>query len=173
MSNAECGMKEKTRRAASRIRIVRAGAQAFLGVAALDRVAWRQTRRGRQIPDGEHAWRHWCSDALTWVACRAGRVVGAITAFPCVDGKYCLHKVMVAEHCRGQGVAARLMAALLKEIDRRGADVFLTVDPSNQPALRLYERWGFTTRRFVRGYYRKREDRYVLTRRTRRVGDAD
>ena len=38
------------------------------------------------------------------------------------------------------------------------------LDPANQAALNLYQRWGFTHRRFVPGYYRDNEDRYVLTR---------
>ena len=146
-------------------RIRRAKARDFLAIAALDRVAWRRNRRSRFIPDGEHVWRMWCEHALTFVACRGGRVVGAITAFPCTKGKYCLHKVMVAQRCRGLGVGTWLMEALLKAVDRRGVEIFLTVDPSNQAALRLYGHWGFTARKLVRGFYREKEDRYVLTRR--------
>ena len=149
------------------IQIRHARRQDFLQVAALDRGAWLNSRHGRFIPDGEHVWRIWCEYGLTFVASRRGTIIGAILAFPTVNQAYCLHKVMVATGSRGQGVGGKLMQAMLRAIDRRKADVFLTVDPSNESALRLYKKWGFTSRRLVRGFYRKNEDRYVLTRRSR------
>lgn len=153
-----------------RLNIRRANAGDFLAVAALDRCAWQRNRHPEFIPDGEHVWRIWCDHALTWVACHGGDVVGAILAFPC-SGRgacYCLHKIMVDDACRGQGIGSRLMEALLVELDRGGFDAFLTVDPANPQALRLYERWGFTERRFEPGFYREGEDRLVLTRRAQR-----
>lgn len=39
-----------------------------------------------------------------------------------------------------------------------------TIDPANETAQNLYQRLGFTDRRFVPGYYRDNEDRCVLTR---------
>ena len=56
------------------------------------------------------------------------------------------------------------MEAGLHAVDRLGVDVFLTCDPANLAALALYRRWGFSERRFVAGFYRPDEDRYVLTR---------
>ena len=161
-------MKSSSTHASTGIRIRKAKPREFLAIAVLDRVAWRQNRHGRFIPDGEHAWRVWCEQALTFVACRDSQVIGAIMAFPCITGAYWLHKVMVAERCRGLGIATRLMQALLQAVDRRGADISLTVDPANQPALRLYGKWGFTARKLVRGFYRGNEDRYVLTRQGRK-----
>jgi [ribosomal protein S18]-alanine N-acetyltransferase len=146
------------------VRIRRARPRDSLAVAALDRVAWRDNAHSAFVPDGEHVWRIWCEHALTFVACRGTRVVGAILAFPCVRGGYCLHKVMVAGGCRGQGIATRLMRALLHALDRRRVNVFLTVDPANRPALQLYRTWGFTSGRLVRGFYRRQEDRLVLSR---------
>jgi [ribosomal protein S18]-alanine N-acetyltransferase len=157
-------MDAGNRRSRSAIRIRRAEPADFLGIAALDRVAWRGSRHGRFIPDGEHVWRIWCDHALTFAAWHGSQIVGVIVAFPCADGQYCLHKVMVANRCRGLGIATRLMQSLLRHIDRKGARIFLTVDPLNDPALRLHEKWGFTERTLIRGFYRKNEDRYVLTR---------
>lgn len=147
-------------------RIDRAVPDDFLAVAALDRNAWRQNANATFIPDGEHVWRIWCEHALTFVARDAqGDVVGAVLAFPCVGERlYCLHKIMIRREERGLGIAPQLMAALLTGIDRLGARIFLTVDPANAKALRLYEQWGFTDRQFVPGYYRAAEDRLVLTR---------
>lgn len=136
----------------------------FLNIAALDRQAWKSNRHPEFIPDGEHVWRIWCEYALVYCAEAAGEIAGAVLAFPCSGGMYCLHKVFVSDAHRGQGIGSRLFDVLLAEIDRLGVAVFLTVDPVNEPAIRLYEKWGFTERRFVAGFYREQEDRFVLTR---------
>lgn len=143
----------------------RATARDFLAIAALDRVAWGQLGHADFIPDGEHAWRIWCEHAQVFCAEDAdGAVRGAILAFACEDGRYCLHKVFVDEHLRGHGVGTRLFAALLEQLDDIGAACFLTVDPANAAALALYAKWGFSEKTFVKGYYRDAEDRFVLTR---------
>lgn len=141
----------------------------FLAIADLDRRAWRDSAHGATIPDGEHTWRIWIDHALTWVACRDDQVVAAIVAFACGDGRYCLHKVMVDQAARGCGVGTRLFEAALAAIDAIGVDVFLTVDPANAAAIRLYERWGFDEKTFHKSYYRADEDRYVMVRRSRKT----
>lgn len=65
---------------------------------------------------------------------------------------------------RGKKIGTRLFEKLLQELDQRGVCAFLTVDPRNESALALYAKWGFTDRTFVKGFYRKREDRLVLKR---------
>jgi len=136
----------------------------FLAIAALDRQAWRDNQHAEFIPDGEHAWRLWVEHALVFCAEQDDRIVGAVEAHPCMNGTWCLHKVFVDASCRGGAIGSKLIEALLVAIDDLGVDAFLTVDPANASALKLYERWGFTHRRFVRGYYRDNEDRYILTR---------
>lgn len=147
------------------VRIERAKTQDFLEIARLDRMAWTKARHSEYIPDGEHVWRIWVEHALVFCAKENGEVLGALVVFPTVSGSYCLHKVFVDEAQRGKGVGTRLMEALFVEVDTLGVDCFLTVDPTNESAIRLYEGWGFTERAFVSGYYRKQEDRFVLTRR--------
>ncbi|MGE4291182.1 MAG: N-acetyltransferase family protein [Desulfovibrio sp.] len=139
----------------------------FLEIAALDRVTWRSNRNSAFIPDGEHVWRLWAEHALTYVARREGRLFGVIVAFPCLDGRFCVHKVIVEPEQRGRGVGSGLFERLLCELDGLGADAFLTVDPENQAALALYAKWGFDERTFVPGFYRADEDRFVLLRRAR------
>lgn len=148
--------------------IGRAHASEFLAIAELDRRAWQENRNSEFIPDGEHVWRIWVEHALVYAA-RDGedRVVGAILAFPCISGKYCVHKVFVDKQYRRRGIGGRLFEVLLEETDRLKLDCFLTVDPGNEAALRLYATWGFTERLFVPGFYRANEDRYVLTRKCR------
>lgn len=147
------------------IRCERARDRDFLAIAALDREAWLANRHPEFIPDGEHVWRIWVDGALVFVARAGERLVGAILAFPTLRGDLCVHKVMVDSAWRGRGIGTRLFERLLDEVDAgSGVECWLTVDPANAAALRLYARWGFTGRRLVPGYYRAEEDRYVLTR---------
>jgi len=145
--------------------VQRATPHDFLPIAALDRTAWLASANSEFIPDGEHAWRIWCQHAHVVLGrSESGSVVGAALAFRCVDGSYCLHKVMVDPACRGQGLGSLLVENLLDMIDRERASCFLTVSPENSNALRLYRKWGFSREEFVAGYYREKEDRLVLTR---------
>ena len=137
----------------------------FLEVAALDREAWKQNRNSDYIPDGEHVWRIWMEHALAYTAKEAGKVVGAIIAFPCITQQWFVHKVFVDLERRGNGIGTRLFEILLTEIDRIEVDCFLTVDPAYGDTIRFYEKLGFVEKVFFSGYYRANEDRYVLTRR--------
>lgn len=143
----------------------RAEVSDFLAIAALDREAWGQNRNATYIPDGEHVWRIWVEHALVFCAVADdARIAGAILAFPGLDDIYCLHKVFVDPALRGQGCGRALFSLLLDEIDKAPRPCFLTVDPQNEAALKLYEKWGFSERKMVKGYYRDAEDRFVLTR---------
>lgn len=144
----------------------------FLAIADLDRHAWLKYPQAEFIPDGEHAWRLWVEHGLVYCAEDSDRIIGAIAAFPTAYGQYCVHKAFVEELRRGQGIGTALFQALLGELDHIGAEAFLAVNPENAAAVRLYERWGFTERRFVEGYYRPSEHRYVLTRRRSATKDA-
>lgn len=147
------------------MKIERAKTEDFLEIARLDREAWAQNRNSEYIPDGEHAWRLWTEHALVFCAWEGEALIGAVLAFPTTtDGLYCLHKVFVDHAHRGKGLGSELFDVVLAECDVFGVDCFLTVDPVNEGAIRLYEKWGFTERKFVKGYYRPEEDRYVLTR---------
>lgn len=151
------------------ISIDRAKPRDFLAIARLDRIAWTQGAHAEFIPDGEHVWRIWVEHALVYCAKLADEeVVGAVLVFPTRKASYCLHKAFVAEAYRGKGIGTKLIDAVLSEVDELCGDCFLTVDPSNEVALRLYASWGFTEREFIPGFYRDQEDRFVLTRRTRR-----
>ncbi len=151
------------------MQIRRAVPEDFLAIAALDREAWKEGNSPEFIPDGEHVWRLWMEHAIVFCVEIETEIGGAILAFPCLDGRYCIHKVFVRRDLRGEGMGSRLFEVLLREIDERNLSTFLTVDPENQAAIALYEKWGFTERRFVKGYYRPQEDRYVLSRRANKA----
>lgn len=136
----------------------------FLAIAELDRKAWRDNDHGDFIPDGEHSWRIWCQHAVMYCAKLNDKIVGAILAFACEDGRYCLHKVMVDTSQRGKGIGGMLFEALFDKLAEKQVECFLTVDPNNNHAIALYESWGFTERELVEGFYRSHEHRYVMTR---------
>ncbi len=136
----------------------------FLEIAALDRQAWGAGELERYIPDGEHAWRLWTEHALVYCAESHGTITGAVLAFPCLDGTFCVHKVFVSEKHRGAGVGSRLLERALEETDRRGVRTFLTVNPENKQAIAVYEKWGFENSQLVEGYYRPEEHRCIFIR---------
>jgi ribosomal protein S18 acetylase RimI-like enzyme len=143
----------------------------FVGIADLDRHAWKEGRFAERIPDGEHVWRVWIAGAYVYVARDGEQVVGAIVAFPTRQGTLFVHKVMVDERYRRRGIGSRLFDLLLEEIDASvHAACVLTVDPAHEASVKRYERIGFTERQYVAGYYRDDEDRCALTRPARRSG---
>jgi ribosomal protein S18 acetylase RimI-like enzyme len=136
----------------------------FLYIAKLDREAWKQNRNPEFIPDGEHVWRVWVEHALVFCAKQNEKIIGGAVAFPCSPSKYFLHKIFVDLKFRKKGIATKLLELILEEIDKIEADCFLTVDPINEHAIKLYEKYGFLDKKFTKGYYRDNEDRYILTR---------
>lgn len=139
----------------------------FLAIAQLDRRAWTNNRNNQFIADGEHVWRIWVEHALTFCAIQEGQIVGAIIAFACESGQYCVHKVFVDNRLRGRGVGGQLFKELLVALDKLRVSSFLTVDPVNTAALSLYDKWGYCQKKLIKGYYREQEDRYILTRAAR------
>ncbi len=142
----------------------------FLRIAALDRIAWRQNRQAEFIPDGEHVWRLWVEHAVVYSARADDHIVGAIVAFPCIDGHFWVHKLFVAQDQRGQGIGTELYATLLADLDERNVSSSLTVDPANEHAIRMYERLGYRFHEYVVGYYRPTEDRVIMQRAPRAHG---
>jgi len=148
------------------MKIRKAKTDEFTAIAKLDRVAWRESFKGDFIPDGEHVWRIWVEYALTIVAVdNENKIIGVALAFPCNNGTYDVHKLMVDKAHRGEGIGTELMRVLLVEIDKLKVDSFLTVYPKNPPAIALYEKFGFTEKKFEKDFYGDEEDRFVLTRR--------
>ena len=60
----------------------------------------------------------------------------------------------VLPEARRQGVGSQLLHSALLQASARGAQrIFLEVRDSNQPALLLYQRWGFLRAGSRPGYY--------------------
>ena len=95
----------------------------------------------------------------------AGRVVGFCSAWLVLDELH-IHNLAVAPECRGQGAGRALLDHMLLVGARLGAGrATLEVRVSNQGAVRLYERTGFSVAGVRPNYYTKPvEDALILWR---------
>ena len=76
--------------------------------------------------------------------------------------------IAVAKKAQRSGLGARLLQALLDEAERRGQRrVLLEVRADNDPAIALYERFGFRRSAVRRGYYQPSGADAVVMRRKR------
>ena len=101
----------------------------------------------REIAFGDQTWRDRIERSAQFLAeTAAGEVVGTATGFrdPDAPGTSLLVAMFVAQPARGQGVGERLVAAVVDQARRDGADrVLLHVVETNLGAERLYARCGF------------------------------
>ena len=76
-----------------------------------------------------------------------------------------MQTMAVAPAHQGKGLGATLLEELLAEAGRRRqSPVLLEVRADNEPAQRLYARYGFTRQGIRRGYYPGGVDAWVMTR---------
>ena len=70
-----------------------------------------------------------------------------------------IYKVAILPQNRGNGLGSTAVEAFANEAKRRGATrIFLEVRPSNEAALRLYQKHGFEKTRLRKRYYADGED---------------
>ena len=73
--------------------------------------------------------------------------------------------VAVDDRLRREGIATTLLDQLFERADRPGAQYTLEVRLSNDPAIALYERFGFHSAGLRRGYYHdNKEDALIMWR---------
>ena len=97
-------------------------------------------------------------------ATRGGRIVGYLVCSR-YDTVWHVMNVAVDPRLLRQGIARTLLEHLFAQADRPGEQYTLEVRPSNEPAIGLYERFGFRTAGKRRGYYRdNREDSLIMWR---------
>ena len=66
-----------------------------------------------------------------------------------------LYNLAVDQSSRGTGIGAELLAFVIRYCQKKGAEnLFLEVRRSNDPARRLYERFGFTYDSVRKNYYK-------------------
>lgn len=72
---------------------------------------------------------------------------------PSAEPEWEIHTVAIAEQQQGRGYAHRLLRAALDAVDAAGGPVFLEVRTDNDPAVGLYERYGFYITGTRKNYY--------------------
>lgn len=104
-----------------------------------------------------------------WVVGNDIRPVAGYALATFAVGEGHLLNICVAGFARGTGASNQLLETVIAQAERENAsELFLEVRPSNIPARRLYERYGFECRGRRPNYYpgrSVREDALVLARR--------
>jgi len=79
--------------------------------------------------------------------------------------------IAVLQEYRRRGIGSALMSEALKIFEKKYDvdSVYLEVRVSNQPAINMYEKFGFVKARRIRGYYRDGEDAYVMVKRLKPI----
>ena len=97
-----------------------------------------------------------------------GTVLGYVGSQSCFEDADILN-VCVAPAARRRGVAEALMRELEARLAPNGIEkITLEVRASNEPAIRLYEKLGYTQVGVRKGYYEKpREDALILQKKLR------
>jgi [ribosomal protein S18]-alanine N-acetyltransferase len=97
-------------------------------------------------------------------AVRDERIVGYLVCSR-YDTVWHLMNVAVDERLRRQGIATALLERLFERADHGGAQYTLEVRLTNDPAIAIYERFGFHSAGVRRGYYHdNKEDALIMWR---------
>lgn len=109
------------------------------------------------------------SDALVAVPGDGEEVLGYAICWTVADESHLLN-IAVRPDARGGGVGSALLRECIHRSARAGADrIHLEVRAGNGPAIRMYEREGFSFQGVRRGYYADTgEDAVLLSREIRR-----
>ena len=138
--------------------ITKMGAQHVAQVAALEKLCfsdpWSEKSIGSELENPLSLWLVAEEEGAVW------GYVGSQT----VMGETDTMNVAVHPHRRNQGIATALIVGLVEELLRQGSHCLtLEVRASNETAIRVYERLGFTELGRRKNYYRNpREDALIL-----------
>ena len=100
----------------------------------------------------------------TWLVCADGDAVLGYVGSQTVMGETDMMNVAVHPDARGQGIATRLILALVEDLKKQGRHCLtLEVRASNQNAISLYQKLGFLQIGRRPNYYRNpKEDALIL-----------
>ncbi|GAB6138329.1 GNAT family N-acetyltransferase [Halanaerobaculum tunisiense] len=74
-----------------------------------------------------------------------------------------LYGLAISEEYQGQGLGQKLLDYSLQQMQKLGITrVELTVDPANEPAVKLYRKFGFQKIDFRQAEYGPAEDRLII-----------
>lgn len=91
-------------------------------------------------------------------------VVGFAGISICLD-EATLNNIVVKKSCRGRGIGGELLESLIDICgDLNAKTLTLEVDASNEPAIHLYEKFGFKNLGIRKKYYNNSRDAYIMTK---------
>ena len=91
-------------------------------------------------------------------------VVGFAGISICFD-EATLNNIVVKKSCRGRGIGGELLESLIDICGDLNVKTFtLEVDVSNEPAIHLYEKFGFKNLGIRKKYYNNSRDAYIMTK---------
>lgn len=98
------------------------------------------------------------------VAKENDEVVGFAGISICFD-EATLNNIVVKKSCRGRGIGGELLETLIEICADLNAKSFtLEVATSNEPAIHLYEKFGFKNLGIRKKYYNNSRDAFIMTK---------
>ncbi len=100
-------------------------------------------------------------EVIGYIMCRIERGISGFGRMPVKKGH--IVSVAVLHTMRNKGVGTALITAGMEGMKSYGAsEFFLEVRKTNEEAIGVYEKLGYSVRRVLRGYYRDGEDAYLM-----------
>ena len=91
-------------------------------------------------------------------------VVGFAGISVCID-EATLNNIVVKKTCRGRGIGGELLESLIDICSDLNLKTFtLEVNTTNEPAIRLYKKFGFKNLGVRKKYYNNTQDAYIMTK---------
>ena len=91
-------------------------------------------------------------------------VVGFAGIFVCID-EATLNNIVVKKTCRSRGIGGELLESLIDICSDLNLKTFtLEVNTTNEPAIRLYKKFGFKNLGVRKKYYNNTQDAYIMTK---------
>jgi len=102
-------------------------------------------------------------EIVGYIMCRIERGISGFGRMPVKKGH--IVSVAVLKTLRNKGIGTALISAGMEGMGEYGAsEFFLEVRKTNEEAIGVYEKLGYSVRRILRGYYRDGEDAYLMVR---------
>ena len=114
-------------------------------------------------------------EIVGYIMCRIERGISGFGRKPVKKGH--IVSVAVLHTLRNKGLGTALISAGMEGMAHYGAsEFFLEVRKTNEEAIAVYEKLGYSVRRVLRGYYRDGEDAYLMIKKGELVeeeGESD
>ncbi|MHA1963836.1 MAG: ribosomal protein S18-alanine N-acetyltransferase [Candidatus Thorarchaeota archaeon] len=102
-------------------------------------------------------------EVIGYIMCRIERGISGFGRMPVKKGHIVSVAVLQTLRLRGIGTAL-IKAGMQGMVDYGASEFFLEVRKTNEEAIGVYEKLGYSVRRVLRGYYRDGEDAYLMTK---------